>query len=87
MTGPSCEPGRTEQSNSTARVQKHRKALRAAGLGPIQIWVPESRARRLFGFRLTAMSPLGTGRGPLQFSEQQLYGLFLYFLSVYSALQ
>jgi hypothetical protein len=27
------------------RVQKHRKALRAAGLRPIQIWVPDVRSR------------------------------------------
>lgn len=26
-----------------ARVQKHRDALRAAGLRPIQIWVPDTR--------------------------------------------
>ncbi len=26
-----------------ARVQKHRIALRAAGLRPIQIWVPDTR--------------------------------------------
>lgn len=25
------------------RVQKHRKALRAAGLRPVQIWVPDTR--------------------------------------------
>ncbi|TAK72535.1 MAG: DUF3018 family protein [Gammaproteobacteria bacterium] len=31
---------------STAmRVQKHRNALRAAGLRPIQIWVPDTRRR------------------------------------------
>ncbi len=28
------------------RVQKHRKALRAAGLRPIQIWVPNVRSKR-----------------------------------------
>jgi len=27
-------------------VQKHRKALRAAGLRPIQIWVPDVRSKR-----------------------------------------
>lgn len=27
------------------RVQKHRKALRAAGLRPIQIWVPDVRSK------------------------------------------
>ncbi|MCG1055418.1 antitoxin MazE family protein [Mycetohabitans sp. B5] len=26
-----------------ARVQKHRKALRMAGLRPVQIWVPDTR--------------------------------------------
>jgi hypothetical protein len=28
---------------STERVQKHRDALRAAGLRPIQIWVPDTK--------------------------------------------
>jgi hypothetical protein len=27
------------------RVEKHRKALRAAGLRPIQIWVPDVRSK------------------------------------------
>ena len=27
----------------TQRVQKHRNALRAAGLRPVQIWVPDTR--------------------------------------------
>ena len=35
----------TERSDTAARVQKHRKALRAAGLRPIQIWVPDTRRR------------------------------------------
>jgi Protein of unknown function (DUF3018) len=35
----------TERSNTAARVQKHRQALRAAGLRPIQIWVPDTRRR------------------------------------------
>lgn len=31
-------------TTSTAeRVQKHRRALRAAGLRPVQIWVPDTR--------------------------------------------
>ena len=30
-------------SNINARVQKHRAALRASGLRPIQIWVPDTR--------------------------------------------
>ena len=29
--------------NVNARVQKHRGALRAAGLRPVQIWVPDTR--------------------------------------------
>ena len=34
----------TNASNSTnARVQKHRDALRMAGLRPVQIWVPDTR--------------------------------------------
>ncbi|WP_397391999.1 antitoxin MazE family protein [Polynucleobacter sp.] len=31
-------------SNSALRVQKHRHALRGAGLRPIQIWVPNTQA-------------------------------------------
>jgi hypothetical protein len=34
-----------ERSNIAARVHKHRQALRAAGLRPIQIWVPDTRRR------------------------------------------
>ncbi len=30
-------------SSSAKRVQKHRAALRAAGLRPVQIWVPDTR--------------------------------------------
>lgn len=30
-------------SHTNERVQKHRDALRAAGLRPIQIWVPDVR--------------------------------------------
>jgi hypothetical protein len=29
----------------TRRVQKHRESLRAAGLRPIQIWVPDVRSK------------------------------------------
>lgn len=32
------------RANVSDRVQKHRAALRAAGLRPIQIWVPDTRA-------------------------------------------
>jgi len=33
----------TQRSSISSRVQKHRDALRAAGLRPIQIWVPDTR--------------------------------------------
>ena len=37
---------RTRERNSVAqRVQKHRQSLRAAGLRPIQIWVPDVRSK------------------------------------------
>jgi hypothetical protein len=32
-------------SNVAQRVKKHRDALRAAGLRPVQIWVPDTRRR------------------------------------------
>jgi hypothetical protein len=32
------------RTNAAARVQKHRAALRASGLRPVQIWVPDTRA-------------------------------------------
>lgn len=31
--------------NNAARVQKHRASLRASGLRPIQIWVPDTRKK------------------------------------------
>jgi len=31
------------QENVALRVQKHRAGLRAAGLRPVQIWVPDTR--------------------------------------------
>jgi hypothetical protein len=31
-------------SSVAARVQKHRDALRAAGMRPVQIWVPDTRS-------------------------------------------
>jgi hypothetical protein len=53
MSLPSGEslvsPGRARNGLRTSvaqRVQKHRKALRAAGLRPIQIWVPDVRSKR-----------------------------------------
>ena len=35
-------------SNTALRVQKHRLALRDAGLRPIQIWVPDTQAPGFF---------------------------------------
>ena len=34
-----------DRSNVARRVQKHRESLRAAGLRPIQIWVPDVRSK------------------------------------------
>jgi hypothetical protein len=31
------------RTNTSERVQKHRAALRASGLRPLQIWVPDTR--------------------------------------------
>ena len=33
------------KTNNAQRVQKHRALLRAAGLRPVQIWVPDTRSR------------------------------------------
>lgn len=35
------------QSNNASRVQKHRATLRASGLRPVQIWVPDTRQKAL----------------------------------------
>jgi hypothetical protein len=32
-----------QRSSISARVQRHRQSLRAAGLRPVQIWVPDTR--------------------------------------------
>jgi hypothetical protein len=32
-------------ATNSARVRKHREALRAAGLRPIEIWVPDVRSK------------------------------------------
>ena len=32
------------RTSTSVRVQKHRAALREAGLRPVQIWVPDTRA-------------------------------------------
>lgn len=44
-------------SSVTARVQKRRDVLRAAGLRPIQIWVPDTR-RPLFSEECRRQSEL-----------------------------
>jgi hypothetical protein len=36
--------GLAMRTHAAARVQKHRAALRASGLRPVQIWVPDTRA-------------------------------------------
>ena len=33
------------QSTTTDRVRKHREALRAAGLKPVQLWLPDTRSQ------------------------------------------
>lgn len=35
----------SERTDGTERVARHRRALRAAGLRPVQIWVPDTRRR------------------------------------------
>jgi len=35
--------GKPMRSEITYRVEKHRQGLRAAGLRPLQIWVPDTR--------------------------------------------
>jgi Protein of unknown function (DUF3018) len=43
MSSSEKRPG--VRSPIAERVEKHRRALRAAGLRPIQIWVPDVRSR------------------------------------------
>lgn len=38
-------------TNINTRVQKHRASLRASGLRPIQIWVPDTRIILIFWCR------------------------------------
>lgn len=44
---------------SSARVRKRRRALRKAGLRPIQLWVPDTR-RRGFGAECRRQSQLAS---------------------------
>lgn len=46
MNRPRAQPRSARRKQIAQRVQKHRNALRAAGLRPIQIWVPDVRSRR-----------------------------------------
>lgn len=39
--GESMKTHKPKKPSSARRVQKHRKSLRASGLRPIQIWVPD----------------------------------------------
>lgn len=54
----------TGRSDSTDRVAKHRRSLRAAGLRPIQIWLPDTR-RRGFAAECRRQS-LSLRRDPLE---------------------
>lgn len=36
-------------TSTSERVQKHRASLRASGMRPIQIWVPDTRAQDFAG--------------------------------------
>jgi hypothetical protein len=36
----------SRKSSSAAKVRAHRERLRAKGLRPIQIWVPDTRSKR-----------------------------------------
>lgn len=42
------------RKSAARRVQKHRQSLRAAGLRPIQIWVPDVRSKGFAANGLTA---------------------------------
>ena len=44
-------------STTSERVQKHRDALRAAGMRPVQIWVPDTR-RETFAMECQRQSRL-----------------------------
>jgi hypothetical protein len=61
---PSVKPGSRNRKRVTSRqkVQAHRDRLRAQGLRPIQIWVPDTRSSRFATqasrqSRLVASSP------------------------------
>jgi hypothetical protein len=43
-TAPKRKPRRQKPATSRDKVQAHRKRLRAQGLRPIQIWVPDVRS-------------------------------------------
>ncbi len=53
---------------TTQRVQKHRDGLRAAGLRPVQIWVPDTR-REGFALECKRQSLLLRG-DPLEVDSQ-----------------
>ncbi len=39
----------SRKNSSAAKVQAHRERLRAQGLRPIQIWVPDTRSQQFAG--------------------------------------
>jgi hypothetical protein len=46
-TAPKRKSRRSKPATSREKVQAHRKRLRAQGLRPIQIWVPDVRSPKL----------------------------------------
>jgi hypothetical protein len=52
------------QKSVAERVQKHRRALRAAGLRPIQIWVPDVRSKSFA--RQARKQSLAVARSPAE---------------------
>lgn len=56
------------------RVQKHRQALRAAGLRPVQIWVPDTR-RPGFAAECRRQSRLVTAEAAARTDEAALHAL------------
>lgn len=58
-------------SNVNARVNKHRAALRMAGLRPVQIWVPDTR-RPNFAEECHRQSRLATEADAADHATQRL---------------
>lgn len=56
------------RTTSAQRVQKHRDNLRAAGMRPVQIWVPDTRRE---GFALECKKQSGLLQGDPQEMDTQ----------------